>query len=358
MVARFFPAFDNEALIIDVSSPSGTAGDPVINNSDTPNGTIFVFQGGFPPVEIELDDTGGDPDVFADGDPGGHEIIDGGGIVANGTGVESESILTFQQIDADDNPIGDPIEITVYSQNGNFNNIWGFGTDTALIPGARYEKVAGQNAGASAYADFVTCFVTGTLIATVDGEVPVETIKPGDMVLTQDLLARPVRWVGRREVVPTGALAPVRIEAGVLGNRRDLVVSQQHRIHMSDFRAGLMFDSCDVLVPAKALVGEVPGIIFDTSFWRTTYCHLLFDRHELVWSEGILTESFHPGETALDALTEPVRHELQTIFPDLAERTDAWPLACRSLRPFETRALVRKIPYNSSRTDHFSGEWH
>lgn len=344
MVARFFPAFDNQALLIDPTSPVGTPGNPIINNSDTPNGTIFTYQSGFPPVEIEIDDTGGDPDIFADGDPANHTITDGGGIVANDTGVESESIISLQQLDAGGNPIGDVITVTVYSQNGNFNDIWGFGTDTPLIPGERYVKVAGNNAGASEYADFVTCFASGTLIATPNGDVPVEEIYPGDLVLTQDLTPKPVRWVGRREVVPTGKLTPVRIEAGVLGNARDLVVSQQHRIHLSDLRAGLMFDSCDVLVPAKSLIGQIPGIRLDTTFWRATYCHLMFDTHELVWSEGILTESFHPGETAMDALTAPARKELLTLFPELADPAHVLPLACRSLRAFESRALTRRTP--------------
>lgn len=346
MVEQSFRAFDNESLLIDGTSPFGTPGNPIINNSNTPDGTIFTFQENFTSVGITIDDLGGNPDVFEDGDPGNHTVTDGGGIVANGTGVESESILTLQQIDAGGNPVGDPITITIYSQNGNFSDVWGFGTDTPLIPGARYVKASGINAGASEYDTFV-CFVSGTLIATPDSLVPVEMLRPGDLVLTRDHGARPLRWTGQREVVPTGAMAPVRIEAGALGNDRDLVVSQQHRIHLNDVRAGLMFDSCDVLVPAKSLIGKVPGIYLDLTYWRVTYCHIMFDRHELIWSEGMLTESFHPGAAALKGIAADARTELLTLFPELANADETRPLACRTLSAFETRALMQQVPFFS-----------
>ena len=46
MVIRTFVAFDNDAMKIAVGSPSGAPGAPIINNSDTPNGTIFLYTGG------------------------------------------------------------------------------------------------------------------------------------------------------------------------------------------------------------------------------------------------------------------------------------------------------------------------
>ncbi|MBL4556858.1 MAG: Hint domain-containing protein [Rhodobacteraceae bacterium] len=39
------------------------------------------------------------------------------------------------------------------------------------------------------------CFVAGTLIATPAGAVPVEGLRPGDLVETWDQGAQPVRWV-------------------------------------------------------------------------------------------------------------------------------------------------------------------
>ena len=73
--------------------------------------------------------------------------------------------------------------------------------------------------------DPFVCFAAGTRILTPRGEVEVERIAPGDLVLTRDHGLRPVRWTGSRRVDGRGAMAPVRIEAGALGNARALRVS-------------------------------------------------------------------------------------------------------------------------------------
>ncbi|WP_048861183.1 Hint domain-containing protein, partial [Acidisphaera rubrifaciens] len=46
----------------------------------------------------------------------------------------------------------------------------------------------------------VTCFRAGTRIRTPAGDVPVETLAVGDLVLTAAGAARPVRWIGRRRI--------------------------------------------------------------------------------------------------------------------------------------------------------------
>ncbi|MEL7184238.1 MAG: hypothetical protein AAGK57_11410, partial [Pseudomonadota bacterium] len=120
MVLRRFPAFDNEAFTVDASSPRLAEGSPLINNGNTPRGTIFEYKAGFPYKTITLDDTGGDPDIFEDGQPNNHTIVDGMGLVANGQGVESESIHFFRALDDDGDPTGPTIAVTVFSQGGNF----------------------------------------------------------------------------------------------------------------------------------------------------------------------------------------------------------------------------------------------
>ena len=48
--------------------------------------------------------------------------------------------------------------------------------------------------------DTVPCFVAGTRITTPRGDVAVETLRPGDLVLTKDDGFQPLRWSGEREV--------------------------------------------------------------------------------------------------------------------------------------------------------------
>ena len=70
-------------------------------------------------------------------------------------------------------------------------------------------------------AQVFNCFATGTRIATPDGDRTIETIKPGDLVLTHDGRAVPVIWRAWQSIVNPRNLSvgrgPVRIDAGALG---------------------------------------------------------------------------------------------------------------------------------------------
>ena len=139
MVARSFFAIDNNNLIVDSSSNGSIVGNPVINNSDTPNGTVFTYSAGGG-TTVTIDDTGGDPDIFEDDNTAGHSVTDGGGIVSNGTPVEAESLIFVRALDINGNPTGPTITITVFSQNGVTGNVWGFSPDIELQDGVQYEK--------------------------------------------------------------------------------------------------------------------------------------------------------------------------------------------------------------------------
>ena len=194
------------------------------------------------------------------------------------------------------------------------------------------------------------CFVAGTLIHASNGLIPVEDLSPGDLVLTADHGFRPLRWSARRQIAGRGAAAPVLITAGALGNSRDLRLSQQHRILLSDWRAELLFGTAEVLVAALHLVNDTT--IRLTPCDRVDYVHLLFDQHELIFSEGILTESFHPHGYSLSRLPHPTREEVLMLFPELAQDVSTYgPTARPCLRAWEARALQTDKPPASMRTD-------
>jgi hypothetical protein len=88
-----------------------------------------------------------------------------------------------------------------------------------------------------------------------------------------------------------------------------------------------------VLVRAKSLAEELPGVLVDAERKAVTYFHLVFDAHEIIHAEGAATESFHPGAEEIAALDEEARSELHTIFPELrlgARREEADYLTLRS----------------------------
>ncbi|MDJ0627215.1 MAG: Hint domain-containing protein [Rhodobacter sp.] len=344
MVQRSFAAFDNEAFTVDPSSPSGTPGDPIINNSNTPVGQIFTFLAGFPYQTITLEDTSSTPDRFNDDDPNNHVIVNGSGLVASGTRVESESYHYVRQLDDNGDPFGPRITITVFSRDGVTQRIWGMASDTELVPGASYVKVGGSNNGTSLYNDFVPCFTAGTRIATARGELPVESLREGDRVITRDNGIREIRWVGHN-TLDVAALdrdpskRPVRIQANAFGPGRpvrDLYFSPNHRILLTEPGTLLWYGESEVLAAAKDLVGRSGVAAAPVS--RVTYVHILFDRHEAVLSEGMWSESFLPGVVAMNGLEAAQRREILHLFPEIdAKAGAAFTPARRILRHYEAR---------------------
>ena len=160
------------------------------------------------------------------------------------------------------------------------------------------------------------CFVTGTLIDTAKGRIPVEGLRVGDEVLTLDHGLQPVRAVSSEKFRATGDYAPIRFEVGAIDNTELLLVSPQHRIYLAGWCAQLYFAEDSVLVPAV-------GMINDTTIRRApsghvTYVHLLFDQHEIVWGAGALSESFFVNKAQLETdCAHPTQAELLWLFPDL-----------------------------------------
>ncbi len=162
----------------------------------------------------------------------------------------------------------------------------------------------------------IICFTPGTRILTPRGERPVETLRPGDMVITRDHGPRPVRWVGQRTVPGRGAFAPVRVGPAIFGTGTGgLLVSPQHRLLVTGYHAELLFGCDEVLVAAKHLLGGTDACIAPCK--AVTYIHLMFDRHEVIYAEGFATESFFAGDAALSAVDTAAREELFAIFPEL-----------------------------------------
>jgi hypothetical protein len=202
------------------------------------------------------------------------------------------------------------------------------------------EDAAGITDTAFVVVTAVPCFARGTMIRTPEGERAVETLVPGDMVETRDHGPQPLRWLGARSVQATGSNAPIVIEAGTLGFHRRLVVSPQHRVLLTHWMAELMFGEDEVLVAAKDLVNECSVRVLEGG--TVEYFHLLFDRHQIVWSEGLETESFLPGPAVMTEFEQAARDEVLTLFPEIdPDSYEGYgPSARPALKAFEARALA------------------
>ncbi|SHI62268.1 Hint domain-containing protein [Shimia gijangensis] len=170
----------------------------------------------------------------------------------------------------------------------------------------------------------VICFTPGTTIATPDGPRLVEELREGDRVQTKDNGAEEIRWIGSRRM--TGArlfalpkLRPIRIRAGALGIERpdqELLVSPNHRMLIEGHAARALFNTSEVLVSAGELVNGTT-VAVDYTSREVTYIHLLLTRHQILWANGVETESFHPANAALSTLENSDRNRLLGMLPEL-----------------------------------------
>ncbi len=186
-------------------------------------------------------------------------------------------------------------------------------------------------------APFTTCFAAGTAIATPDGEVGVETLQPGDMVLTADGRAVAVRWLG--QVTRNTGLTPnmdhslVRIGAGALGHglpKRDLVVTGEHGLVLD----GHLVNAC-ALVNGSTIRFEPAAAMAD----RVTVYHVETDSHEALLAEGVAAESFADatGRAGYDNHAEYVAmFGAERIIPEM----DLPRVASARLLPAELRATL------------------
>jgi hypothetical protein len=193
----------------------------------------------------------------------------------------------------------------------------------------------------------VVCFSAGTLIGTLLGPVRVEDLKAGDDVLTLDTGTQKIRWIGSthrdsNDLAVDPKLRPVRISAGALGEglpAQDLLVSRQHRFLVRSPIALRMFETSEVLLPAIKLIG-LKGIDIDQDVDAVEYFHILFDRHEIVCSNGAWSESLFTGPEALQAVPPASAQEIKKLFPEICE-PDYEPASARHIP--ETGKLMREL---------------
>ena len=193
----------------------------------------------------------------------------------------------------------------------------------------------------------VICFTPGTRIRTDDGDVPIEHLQEGARVQTKDNGLQQIEWMGQRRM--TGArlfampwLRPIRISAGAFGGERpdeQLLVSPEHRMIVRGDIARDLFNEDSVLVAARDMINGRTIAVDHQCRW-VTYVHLLLPRHEIIWANGVETESFHPASAPLSSLDEGDRSRLLQHLPDVGvDPLRFGPYARRNLKPSEAAIL-------------------
>ena len=153
---------------------------------------------------------------------------------------------------------------------------------------AATENAANQGNGLVTFG--AVCYCAGTLIRTTRGDVAVEALKVGDLVITAAGVTRPIKWLGHRTIdcryhPRPNEVMPVRIAAHAFGpNRpaRDLFVSPGHSICVDIVG--------QVLIPAAALVNG--ATIRQVEVESITYWHVELDSHDVLLAENLPAESY------------------------------------------------------------------
>lgn len=279
----------------------------------------------------------------------------GGTLYTGGTQVEAEYTIMVQDPDGNIYTI-----ISVNVREAGAANSYGTIEGLAYIgPEGEFPPIGveltvisaseGPTTGTTDYDDYVTppCFTENTLIETTEGPRPIEELNVGDLVETLDHGPQPIRWKGSvtfsdAELISQPHLIPILISKGALGNglpERDLIVSPQHRVLISDWRAELYYGEAEVLVSAKHLVdGKLIQRLSPKS--DVTYIHILFDRHEVIFSEGQPSESFLPGAETCDDFPEDVQNELFQVFPVLRNEWQGFDAARACIKSYQAIALA------------------
>jgi len=121
-------------------------------------------------------------------------------------------------------------------------------------------------------------------------------------------------------------LRPIRFRSGALGIGRpdgDLLVSPQHRMLVKGAAAQALFNTPEVLVAAENLVNDL-SVTVDHELREVTYVHVLLERHNVVWANGLETESFHPSNTALEMIDDRQRAGLLAVLPGIADAPQSY----------------------------------
>jgi hypothetical protein len=206
--------------------------------------------------------------------------------------------------------------------------------DAYANPGVRNSLSSADDTLLTALGFDVLCFTAGTRIATPTGDIPVETLRIGDIVTTQFSGPQPIKWIGRSRYAARFLrnnhlhcpvyFAPDSIAPGIPS--RPLTVSAGHGIRIGN-----------ALIPAWRLANGV-SIRQDPPEGEIAYFHIELARHDVIFAESC------PAETFLDLESRHQFHnaaEFRQLYP--APATVSPPCLPRLEDGFELDSIIRRL---------------
>lgn len=224
---------------------------------------------------------------------------------------------------------------TVTLTSGGVTNTLTLSSLTGSTGGTWYvDAVSDGGSGTKVFLSTQVCYAAGTRILTATGERMVESLQPGDIVLTlagQTIETYPIKWIGHRRLDLTThprptAVAPIRIQRGAFADampHSDLLVSPDHAILVDGG-----------LICARQLVNGTT-IRQETDWTSVEYFHVELESHAILLAEGLPAESYlDTGNRGFFANSgAPL-----ALHPDLTDESDYPTRAAASCAPFVSDA--------------------
>ncbi len=332
------------AVTVTVDTPENTSSNGEFSYSSSQDGLYSSYPNPSDPAEINMTFSEEVSNVtfdIRDIDGSGHswdDIVEifafdaaGNRLDVDFSGLDGQTVTAYT-IEGESALSGQPITVTVAGPVAILNIVFDNGPD---------DNTAGWiSVGDISFDAYVPyCFVRGTMIDTKHGEIAIEDLAEGDLVRTADNGFQPIRWIGSTTVSGRGKSAPILVKKGALRNMRDLRLSPAHRVLLQSWQVEVLFGTPEMLVSVASLVNDSSIIVQKTD--KVEYFHLMFDQHQIIYSEGAATESFHPGEMDLGTMANAARAEIYSLFPELEIKTASYGPSSREVMQAHEAEMFR-----------------
>ncbi len=280
-------AIDNEGRISGFGNVLAGVGRSTLTN----NGTIVQTDGQlFIGADINgtgsMEVNGGNLDLGGSVDPGQAVSFAGGTLTLDSLPNDHVSIFDFA---AGDVIFGDSFlaDSGTFADNTLTLKLAG-ATEAALTVVGNFaaDQFLVQNNGIDTTIELL-CFLAGTLIRTARGDMPVETLRPGDSVTTLGGANRRIVWIGTGSAMVSrgrrNAATPVIVRRGALADNvpyRDLRLTKGHALFLDG-----------VLIPVEELINH-RSIAWDDHAQAVTVYHLELETHDVLLANGASAESY------------------------------------------------------------------
>lgn len=172
-----------------------------------------------------------------------------------------------------------------------------------------------------------SAFAPGSPVLTTQGEIPVEDLHPGDMIVDADGKASQLLWIGSSTFIPAdaGKRTPlVRVMADSLGAGRPsgfITFGPAARILHTPLHMRADGTNQNVFTLMRELIDGV-NIIEIAPPTPVRLYHLCLDEHAAIVVGGLHVETYHPGQNFMRDMPIRYRDQFLGMFPHIATEAD------------------------------------